>query len=209
HEAVFLVGDAATLAQNGRPLPGVAQVAIQEGRYVGRFIDAQIRTGRTPTRPFRYFDKGNMAVVGKNFAVLETRRLRLSGFTSWFVWAFVHLLFLPPLQNRMRVETQWLWSYISGQRSSRLIPEVRSGREETIGALSRMMRSRRRRPSQPPRVVFAAKTTVIVKSKPSVPVAFQSQAKRATLARSREFRLCAGFRPPALTKPPHARAAGV
>ncbi len=129
HEAVFVVGDAATLAQNDRPLPGVAQVAIQEGRYVGRFIDAQIRTGRAPTRPFRYFDKGNMAVVGKNFAVLETRRLRLSGFTIWFVWAFVHLLFLPQLQNRLRVETQWLWSYISGQRSSRLIPEVRSGHE--------------------------------------------------------------------------------
>ena len=69
HAFVFVVGDAAMLAQkNGRPLPGVAQVAIQQGRYAGRFIDAQIRTGRAPTRPFRYFDKGNMAVVGKNFA---------------------------------------------------------------------------------------------------------------------------------------------
>ena len=112
-----------------RALPGVAQVAIQQGRYAGRFIDAQIKTGRAPTRPFRYFDKGNMAVVGKNFAVLETRRIRLSGVTTWFIWAFIHLMFLPQLQNRLRVETQWLWSYISGQRSSRLIPETRSGHE--------------------------------------------------------------------------------
>jgi NADH dehydrogenase len=125
HDSVFVVGDAASLAQNGRPLPGVAQVAIQEGRYAGRSINAQIRTGRAPSRPFRYFDKGNMAVVGKNFAILETHRLRLSGFTMWFVWAFIHLMFLPQVQNRVRVERQWLWSYLTGQRSSRLIPESR------------------------------------------------------------------------------------
>ena len=124
-DSVFVVGDAASLAQKGRPLPGVAQVAIQEGRYVGRLINAQIRTGRAPSRPFRYFDKGNMAVVGKNFAILETRRLRLSGFTMWIVWAFIHLMFLPQVQNRVRVERQWLWSYLTGQRSSRLIPESR------------------------------------------------------------------------------------
>jgi NADH dehydrogenase len=124
HAEVFVVGDAAALTQDGRALPGVAQVAIQEGRYVGRYIGAQIKH-HTTTRPFRYFDKGNMAVVGKNFAVLETRRIRLSGVTTWFIWAFIHLMFLPQLQNRLRVETQWLWSYISGQRSSRLIPESR------------------------------------------------------------------------------------
>jgi NADH:ubiquinone reductase (H+-translocating) len=64
-----------------------------------------------------------MAVVGKNFAILETHRIRLSGFATWFVWAFIHLMFLPQLQNRLRVERQWLWSYLTGQRSSRLIPE--------------------------------------------------------------------------------------
>jgi NADH:ubiquinone reductase (H+-translocating) len=122
---VFVVGDAASLTQDGRPLPGVAQVAIQQGRYVGRFIAATI-AGRTPTRPFRYFDRGNMAVVGKNFAILE-RRIRLSGFTAWLIWALIHLMFRPRLQNRVRVETQWFWSYFNGQRSSRLIPEVRRG----------------------------------------------------------------------------------
>ena len=120
---VFVVGDTATLMQNGEPLPGVAQVAIQQGRYVGRSISRDL-SGRKPPRPFRYFDKGNMAVVGKNFAIMETRHIRLAGFTAWFAWAFIHLLFLPQLQNRLRVEHQWLWSYFTGQRSSRLVTEA-------------------------------------------------------------------------------------
>jgi NADH:ubiquinone reductase (H+-translocating) len=119
---VFVVGDTATLMQNGKPLPGVAQVAIQQGRYVGRFISRQL-SGRKPPRPFRYFDRGNMAVVGKNFAIMETRHIRLAGRTAWFAWAFIHMLFLPQLQNRLRVEHQWLWSYFTGQRSSRLVNE--------------------------------------------------------------------------------------
>ena len=120
---IFVVGDSATLMQNGKPLPGVAQVAIQQGRYVGRFISRELR-GRKPPRPFRYFDKGNMAVVGKNFAIMETRHIRLAKFTAWCAWAFFHLLFLPQLQNRLRVERQWMWSYFTGQRSSRLVTEA-------------------------------------------------------------------------------------
>ena len=80
--------------------------------------------GEAPRRPFRYFDKGNMAVVGKNFAVLERGRIRTSGFITWLVWVFVHLMFLPQLQNRLRVQRQWFWSYWTGQRSSRLISEA-------------------------------------------------------------------------------------
>jgi NADH dehydrogenase len=125
---VFVVGDASSVVCNGRPVPGVAQAAIQQGRYVGRLI-AQKLKGREPKRPFRYFDKGNMAVVGKNFAILESGRLRMSGFVTWLVWVFLHLLSLPQLQNRLRVQNQWLWSYYTGQRSSRLIPE--SPRTET------------------------------------------------------------------------------
>jgi NADH:ubiquinone reductase (H+-translocating) len=119
---VFVVGDAATLMQDGKPLPGVAQVAIQQGRYVGRLIAQEIRGGTAP-RPFRYFDKGSIAVVGKNFAVMESGRIRLAGFTAWFVWAFIHLWFLPQLQNRRRVQNQWFWSYLTGQRGSRLVAE--------------------------------------------------------------------------------------
>jgi NADH dehydrogenase len=119
---VFVVGDAASVMQNEHPVPGVAQAAIQEGRYVGRLIAHELK-GQTAKRPFRYFDKGNMAVVGKNYAVLERGRLRTSGFLTWLVWAFVHILSLPQLQNLLRVQRQWLWSYFTGQRSSRLIPE--------------------------------------------------------------------------------------
>jgi NADH dehydrogenase len=119
---VFVVGDAASIVQNEHPVPGVAQAAIQEGRYVGRLIAKELK-GRKVKRPFRYFDKGNMAVVGKNYAVLERGRLRTSGFVTFLVWAFVHILALPQMQNRLRVQRQWIWSYLTGQRSSRLIPE--------------------------------------------------------------------------------------
>jgi NADH:ubiquinone reductase (H+-translocating) len=119
---VFVVGDAATITQDGHPVPGVAQAAIQQGRFVGHLIANRVR-GRKDGQPFRYHNKGNMAVVGKNFAILEAGHLRTSGFLTWLVWAALHVLALPQLQNRFRVQTQWFWSYLSGQRSSRLISE--------------------------------------------------------------------------------------
>jgi NADH:ubiquinone reductase (H+-translocating) len=119
---VFVVGDAASVMQNEHPVPGLAQAAIQEGRYVGRLIAKQLQR-REVKRPFHYFDKGNMAIVGKNYAVLERGWLRTGGTLTCLVWAFVHILSLPQLQNRMRVQRQWIWSYFTGQRSSRLIPE--------------------------------------------------------------------------------------
>jgi NADH dehydrogenase len=119
---VFVVGDAATITQDGHPVPGVAQAAIQQGRFVGQVIANRVR-GRKDSQPFWYRNKGNMAVVGKNFAILEAGHLRSSGFLTWLVWAGLHVLALPQLQNRFRVQTQWFWSYVSGQRSSRLISE--------------------------------------------------------------------------------------
>ena len=119
---VFVVGDAAAMTQDGHPVPGVAQAAIQQGRFVGHVIANRVN-GRKDGPPFRYHDKGSMAVVGKNFAILEAGSLRSSGFMTWLVWAALHVLALPQLQNRFRVQTQWLWSYLSGQRSSRLISE--------------------------------------------------------------------------------------
>jgi NADH dehydrogenase len=119
---VFVVGDAASVMQKGHPVPGLAQAAIQEGRYVGRLIATELKEQEVK-RPFRYFDKGTMAVVGKNYAVLERGRLHTGGFFTCVVWAFVHILSLPQLQNRLRVQRQWVWSYFTGQRSSRLIPE--------------------------------------------------------------------------------------
>ncbi|MDL2410093.1 NAD(P)/FAD-dependent oxidoreductase [Rhizobium calliandrae] len=119
---VFVVGDAASVVQNEHPVPGVAQAAIQQGAYVGQLIASEMK-GRKVERAFHYFDKGNMAVVGKNYAVLERGAVRTSGFLTWLVWAFIHILSLPQVQNRLRVQRQWLWSYFTDERSSRLIPE--------------------------------------------------------------------------------------
>jgi NADH:ubiquinone reductase (H+-translocating) len=121
---VFVVGDTASLDQDGKPLPGVAQVAMQQGRYVGRLIGRRI-AGQSPPRPFRYFDKGNMAVIGRNFAILESGRLRLSGFVAWLAWAAIHIAFLPQAGNRLMVFTQWAWSYVTKQGAARLILEPR------------------------------------------------------------------------------------
>jgi len=120
HPEIFVVGDTATLEENGKPLPGVAQVAIQQGRYAGRLIARRI-AGKPAPRPFGYFDKGNMAVVGKGFAVLQSGQLHLSGFLAWLAWAAVHLQFLASSSLRVMVFVQWVWTYLTGQRGSRLI----------------------------------------------------------------------------------------
>jgi NADH dehydrogenase len=119
---VFVVGDAASVTQDGKPVPGVAQAAIQQGRFVGVIVSRRVR-GRKDGRPFRYRNKGNMAVVGKNFAILEAGWLRTSGLFTWLLWVILHIMTLPQLQSRFRVQTQWFWSYLTGQRSSRLISE--------------------------------------------------------------------------------------
>jgi NADH:quinone reductase (non-electrogenic) len=123
HE-VFVVGDTASLDQDGKPLPGVAQVAMQQGRYVGRSIAGRV-AGQAQPRPFRYFDKGNMAVIGRNFAILESGRAHLSGFIAWLAWAAIHIAFLPQAGNRLLVFTQWAWSYATKQGGARLILEPR------------------------------------------------------------------------------------
>jgi NADH:ubiquinone reductase (H+-translocating) len=117
---VFVVGDTASLDQDGKPLPGVAQVAIQQGHYAGNLIHRVI-LGKSRPGPFRYFDKGNMAVVGKGFAVLQSGKVHLSGFLAWLAWAAVHLQFLGQSSLRVSVFLQWVWTYITGQRGSQLI----------------------------------------------------------------------------------------
>jgi NADH dehydrogenase len=118
---VFVVGDTAFFdAGQGKPLPGVAQVAIQQGKYVGSLISGRL-AGTDAPPPFRYFDKGNMAVVGRNFAIMEAGRFRLAGFFAWLSWALIHVLFLATPENRLRVISQWIWSYCTHQRGSRLI----------------------------------------------------------------------------------------
>ena len=117
---IFVVGDTALLQQDGKPLPGVAQVAMQQGRYVGQLIDRRL-SGKSAPRPFRYFDKGNMAVVGKGFAVLQSGKIHLSGFFAWLAWAGIHIQFLATTNLRVSVFVQWMWTFLTGQRGSRLI----------------------------------------------------------------------------------------
>ena len=120
HPEICVVGDTASLFQNGKPLPGVAQVAMQQGRYAGKLIHSRI-LGNPAPGPFRYVDKGSMAVVGKGFAVLQSGKVRLSGTVPWLTWAAVHLQFLAQSSLRVSVFLQWVWIFFTGQRGSRLI----------------------------------------------------------------------------------------
>jgi len=120
HPEIFVAGDTASLDQNGKPLPGVAQVAIQQGRYAGKLIRSRV-VGNRPPGPFSYFDKGSMAVVGKGFAVLQSGKVQISGFGAWLTWAAVHLQFLATSSLRLSVFLQWVWTYVTGQRGDRLI----------------------------------------------------------------------------------------
>lgn len=122
HSAIYVIGDTASLDQDGRPLPGVAQVAMQQGRYVAKSIFRQA-TQKPLLPPFRYFDKGNLAVVGKSFAVLQSGRVKISGFFAWLVWALIHIQFLAESSLRFSVFLQWVWTYFSGRRGARLIIE--------------------------------------------------------------------------------------
>ena len=117
---IFVVGDTAAFEQDGKPLPGVAQVAMQQGHYAGKLIHNRI-TGRKQPPPFRYFDKGTMAVVGKGFAVLQSWKFQSSGLMAWLAWAFIHLQFLATSGLRLSVFLQWAWTFVTGQRGSRLI----------------------------------------------------------------------------------------
>lgn len=120
HPNVFVIGDLANLAgADGKPLPGVAQMAMQMGRHAASNIVASIEGG--VRRPFRYKDKGSMAVVGRRAAVLQAGRIKLTGAIAWLGWLLVHILFLIGFRNRLSVFTQWAWSYLTWQRSARLI----------------------------------------------------------------------------------------
>lgn len=116
---VFVIGDLAHATDHGRPVPGVAQGAMQMGRHVAKMIAADL-AGR-PRSAFHYVDKGNLATIGRARAVADMGRLRLSGFIAWLLWVFVHILYLIGFRNRIIVMTQWAWAYFTNQRGVRLI----------------------------------------------------------------------------------------
>jgi NADH dehydrogenase len=120
HPEVFVVGDLMNLAgPDGTPLPGVAQVAIQGGACAAKNI-ARTLKGQ-PRQPFRYFNKGNMATIGRRAAVLQRERFKMKGWPAWMAWLLIHILFLIGFRNRAVVMLQWAWSYVTWQRGARLI----------------------------------------------------------------------------------------
>ncbi len=120
HPEIFVVGDTASLDQDGKPLPGVAQVALQQGRYAGRLVRARV-SGQAMPPPFRYFDKGSMAVVGQGYAVVQSGRLHIKGLLAFFMWAFIHVTYLAQARLRLSVFAEWAWTYLTRQRGSLLI----------------------------------------------------------------------------------------
>ncbi|HEV8232654.1 MAG TPA: NAD(P)/FAD-dependent oxidoreductase [Thermoanaerobaculia bacterium] len=131
---IFAIGDVgAFLHQTGAPLPGVAPVAIQQGRYAAASIEADL-AGR-PRRPFRYRDRGSLAVIGRARAIADFGKIRLSGFLAWLAWCFIHILFLIGFRNRAVVLFEWAWAYATDKRAARLITgSIERPRETTSGA---------------------------------------------------------------------------
>ena len=120
HPEIFVIGDLAHFShQTGQPLPGLAPVAMAQGRYVARAIRARLRGETAP--PFHYFDKGTLATIGRNKAVAAFGRLHISGPIAWFAWLFVHLMYLVEFDNRLLVLIEWIYDYITRNRGARLI----------------------------------------------------------------------------------------
>jgi NADH dehydrogenase len=120
HPEVFVLGDAALFShQEGGPLPGICPVAIQMGEYAARTIQCDL--AGEPRRAFRYWDKGQLAVIGRGRAVADIWKLHFGGFLAWLIWTFVHIFFLIGFRNRVLVMIQWAWSYLTYGRGARLI----------------------------------------------------------------------------------------
>jgi len=119
HPEVFVIGDAALFMEDNKPLPAIAPVAIQQGKYVANIIKKNIPPENR--KPFKYFDKGIMATIGKAKAVAQIWKLKFSGLLAWIIWCFVHILYLISFRNRYRVMAEWIWLYITNRNGIRLI----------------------------------------------------------------------------------------
>jgi NADH:ubiquinone reductase (H+-translocating) len=117
-----VVGDTVYLEQGGKPLPGLAPVAMQQGEHAARQVVRRL-LNHQPTQIFRYRDRGAMATIGRASAVADLRIVRLSGFIAWVIWLFIHLMYLVGFRNRLIVFLQWMWNYLTFRRGVRLIVE--------------------------------------------------------------------------------------
>jgi NADH dehydrogenase len=125
HPDVFAVGDTVMINDpDGKPVPGIAPAAKQQGRYVARSIKARLRGETLP--PFVYKHAGNLAQIGKRLAVIDFGRVKLRGALAWWIWGIAHIYFLIGLRNRLSVAMNWLWIYTRQQRGARLITQGRA-----------------------------------------------------------------------------------
>jgi len=128
HPDIFAIGDTASIEMaDGKPVPGIAPAAKQEGRYVADAIHGRL-AGKAPPPPFRYKDAGSLATIGKRAAVVDFGWLRLKGRLAWWLWGLAHIYFLIGLRHRLAVALSWLWIYLTGQRSARLITQGEDGK---------------------------------------------------------------------------------
>lgn len=122
HPEVFAIGDVAHFEEKGEILPGVSPVAMQQGRYVAKLIRWEAESkGSPPRSPFKYFDKGSMATIGRSRAIAYARGIKMHGFIAWLAWLFIHIWYLIGFKNRTSVLWTWTWSYLSYKRGARLI----------------------------------------------------------------------------------------
>ncbi|MBD2354260.1 NAD(P)/FAD-dependent oxidoreductase [Tolypothrix sp. FACHB-123] len=125
HANIFVIGDLANFShQDGKPLPGVAPVAKQEGEYVANLIEQQLQGNNLP--PFNYINRGSLAIIGQNLAVVDLGFMKLKGFFAWLFWLLVHIYFLLEFDNKLKVMIQWVWNYVTRNRGARLITEQES-----------------------------------------------------------------------------------
>jgi NADH:ubiquinone reductase (H+-translocating) len=121
HPEIFVIGDTAlVMGKGGKPVPGVAPAAKQQGVYAARAIRAQI-DGRPLARPFRYVNAGNLATIGRANAIADFGWIRVSGLPAWLLWGIVHIFFLIGFRNRASILIEWIWAYLTFQRGARLI----------------------------------------------------------------------------------------
>lgn len=120
HDNIFVIGDTALVEQNGKPLPGLAPVAMQEADYATSVIADRL-AGKAHPQPFRYFDKGTLATVGRDFGIVAIGPLHFTGLLAWLIWIFVHILFLISFRNRLLVFIQYAWNYFTYQHGARII----------------------------------------------------------------------------------------
>lgn len=124
HPEIFAIGDTATVdAWHGKPVPGIAPAAKQQGLHVARTIDLRLR-GKVERRAFRYRHAGNLATIGKRSAVIDLGWLQMRGWLAWWIWGLAHIYFLIGFRNRLAVALSWLWIYLTGNRSACLITQV-------------------------------------------------------------------------------------